>query len=92
MKYKIEITEGCIAYGMTVNGKNIGGDYEPTRMSEQEVDEMIDYLIGKVREGINDQTILLEDLIRLFQYDSCEHDDEPCDQCGDYVSTTRWEI
>ena len=61
-------------------------------MSEQEYTEMVDYVFAKIKEGLKEHTILFEDVVRLFQYDHYESDLEPCEQCGDTVDTTIWNI
>lgn len=91
-KYNIVIGEGCTAFYTEINGKTIGGEYEPTRMTDEEVDEFIDYLLNKVKEGIKEHTICIDDLIKIFQYDDWECDKYPCDQCGDSASRTIWNI
>ena len=53
---------------------------------------MLDYLFIKVIEGINNQTTLLEDVVKIFQPNDWAHDPEPCSQCFDTVSTTTWNI
>jgi hypothetical protein len=53
---------------------------------------MLNYLFEKIKEGISEQTILLADVIHLFQYDDYEHDDYRCESCGDYRSSTTWNI
>ena len=35
MKYKIQITDGCIVSGTIINGKNWSGKYVPTTMNEE---------------------------------------------------------
>jgi uncharacterized UBP type Zn finger protein len=85
-KYKFIETTGCTAFNFTVNDKQF------SEVSEQEYNEMLDYLFGKIKEGINEQTILLEDVVKLFQPDDWEHDSEPCSSCGDTISTTIWKI
>jgi hypothetical protein len=85
-KYKFVETTGCTAFDFTVNNKSF------SELSEQEYNEMIDYLFVKIKEGINGQTILLENIIHLFQYDDYEHDDYRCESCGDYRSSTTWNI
>ena len=85
-KYKFVETTGCTAFNFTVNDKQF------SEVSEQEYNEMLDYLFGKIKEGINEQTILLEDVVKLFQPDDWEHDPEPCGQCFDTISTTTWNI
>ena len=85
-KYKFVETTGCTAFNFTVNDKQFSD------VSEQEYNEMLDYLFVKIKEGINEQTILLEDVVKLFQPDDWEHDPNICEQCGDSVSTTIWKI
>lgn len=85
-KYKFVETTGCTAFDFAVNDKSF------SELSTQEYDEMLNYLLEKIKEGIGEQTILLEDVVRLFQYDDYEYDPHVCDQCGDTVSTTTWNI
>ena len=85
-KYKFVETTGCTSFGFSVN------DREISELSEQKYNEMLDYLFVKIKEGINDNTILFTDVVKLFQYDDYEHDPEPCDQCFDTVSTTTWNV
>ena len=85
-KFKFVETTGCTAFDFTVNDKQFSD------VSEQEYSEMLDYLFLKIKEGINEQTILLEDVVKLFQPDDWEHDPNICDQCGDSVSTTTWNL
>jgi hypothetical protein len=85
-KYKFVETTGCTAFNFTVNDKQF------SELSDQEYNEILDYLFVKVKEGINDNTILFTDVVKLFQYDEYEHDPEPCSQCFDTVSTTTWNI
>jgi uncharacterized UBP type Zn finger protein len=85
-KYKFVETTGCTAFNFTVN------DQEFSELSTQEYDEMLNYLLEKIKENIAEQTILLADVVRLFQYDDYEYDPTRCEQCGDTVSTTTWLI
>jgi hypothetical protein len=91
-KYNIIISEGCTAFYTDVNGKTVGGSYEPTRLTEKEETELIDYLLSKVKEGIVENTISLDSLIGLFQPDDYEMDSDSCEQCGDTVSRTIYNI
>lgn len=85
-KYKFVETTGCTAFDFTANGKSF------SELTKEEYDEMLNYLFVKVKEGLEEQTILLENVIHLFQYDDYEYDDHVCEQCGDTVSTTIWNI
>ncbi len=86
IKYKFIETTGCTAFDFTVNSKSF------SELTPKEYDEMIDYLFLKIKEGLSEQTILLENVIHLFQYDDYEHDPHICEQCGDTVTTTTWNI
>lgn len=85
-KYKIVETTGCTAFDFSINNKTIS-DY-----TKEELDEILDYLFVKVKEGINENTILFQDVVKLFQSDDWEHDPNVCEQCGDTVSTETWNI
>jgi uncharacterized UBP type Zn finger protein len=85
-KYKFVETTGCTAFNFTVNDRSF------SELSEQEYDEMLSYLFEKIKEGISEQTILLQNVIQLFQYDDYEHDPNQCEQCGDYISSVTWNI
>jgi len=74
-KYKFVETTGCTAFNFTVNDKQF------SEVSQQEYDEMLSHLFVKVKEGINSQTILLEDVVKLFQPDDWEHDPNICESC-----------
>lgn len=85
-KYKIVETTGCTAFNFSINDKSI------SEYSEKELDEILDYLFVKVKEGIKDNTILFQNVVQLFQYDDYENDPEQCSQCGDNVQSTTWNI
>ena len=85
-KYKIVETVGCTAFDFTVNSKSV------SEYTTEELNQILDYLFIKVKEGVKENTILFEDVVRLFQYDDWEHDSYVCEQCGDSVSTTTWNI
>lgn len=85
-KYKIVETVGCTAFDFSINNKSL------SEYTTDEQDEILNYLFSKVKEGVKQHTILFEDVVRLFQYDDFEHDPYICEQCGDSVSTTTWNI
>jgi len=88
-KYTITISEGCTAFFTEINDKIVGGEYEPTRFPDEEIDELVDYLFQEFKKGLKESTVQLNDLIRCFQPDSWESSDS-CDQCGDSVYTQTW--
>jgi hypothetical protein len=85
-KYKFIETTGCTAFDFIVNEKSL------SELSKQEINEILDYLFVKVKEGIDENTILFEEVVKLFQPDDWEYDDHACETCGDTVSTTTWNI
>ena len=85
-KYKFEEVTGCTAFDFLVNGKSLSD------IPKNDQDEILDYLIIKIKEGIKENTIQFQNVVQLFQYDDYEHDDHVCGQCGDTVSTTTWNI
>lgn len=91
-KYEIIISEGCTAFYTLVNEKIVGDSYDPNSLSKDEEDKLIEYLLTKVKEGISEGSIHLDNLIRLFQYDEYETDDYSCDTCGDQVSREIYRI
>jgi biotin synthase-like enzyme len=86
MKYKFEETVGCTASSLLVNKEEF---YD---LSEKEQDEIIDYLLLKIKESYKEHEINLTDLLHLLQYTDYEMIKENCDQCGDSVSITTWEV
>ena len=85
-KYKFEEVTGCTAFNFLVNGNSLSD------IAKNDQDEILDYLFVKIKEGIKENTIQLESVVQLFQYDDYEYDDHVCGQCGDTVSTTTWNI
>jgi len=86
IKYKFVETTGCTAFDFTVNDKSLSD------IPQNDQDEILEYLLLKIKEGIKDNTIQLENIVQMFQYDDYDHDDHACGQCGDTVSTTTWNI
>lgn len=85
-KYKFVRTTGCTAFNFTVNDECI------VDIPEEKQEEIIDYLLIKLKERFKENNIHLEYIVEMFEYDNYEHDPESCDQCGDTVQTTTWNI
>ena len=73
------------------NDKDWVGEYEPMLMSESEKNDAVEFLLEKIREGLKDGTVAINQLIECFSPDETEYS-ETCDQCGDSVTTRTWEI
>lgn len=85
-RYKFVETTGCTAFDFSVNERSI------SELSTEEHNKVLDYLFAKVKEGINENTILFSQVVQLFQPDDWEHDPHVCETCGDSISTTTWNI
>lgn len=83
---KIIQTTGCTAYDLTFDGVS-EVDLTPERR-----EEIINYLLHRAKEELAANSIQLERLVEIFQYDEFDSDEHACDQCGDTVHTTTWEI
>lgn len=83
---KIIKTEGCTAYGWSFDGKS------SVDLSPEEEQEIFTYLCLKFQERMKEGSLSLTDFVEVFHYDDCENDGIICDQCGDTVTTTTWEI
>ena len=77
---KFEITQGCVAYNFTVDGKRYAD------MTAEEKEKVIDYVLAAAKRQILDNHIGFEGILEHFQYDS-SHYGPKCDTCGDSVST-----
>ena len=79
---KIQMTKGCIANSLTVDGK------EEIDISDNERQEVLRHIFEHLKA--QDLNYVLQDLVEIFgEYES---DDEPSETCGDYVETYTWEI
>lgn len=80
---KFTKTEGCTAFSEMI------GDQRLSDMTDAQILTIRTYLIGKIRDN---KDIGIFDLVYLFPTKEFEYSKEPCDQCGDSISTMVWEI
>ena len=85
MKKIIEYST-CMDESWTIDGKDL------REMDKTETDNLLQYLLIKVQDRINDGGLFVTDLIKLFQYDEIDFDRDSCEQCGHTSSTTTWEV
>lgn len=83
---KIVETSGCTAAGLEVDG------YDFYSLKKEIQKEIINSILLKLKDAVNEGEIHITNVINLFSYEDFECDDEPCDQCGDTVTTTTWNI
>lgn len=85
-KYKFEEVTGCTSFAFLVNGNSLSD------ISKDDQDEILNYLFVKIKESIKENTIQLESVVQLFQYDDYESDPNICETCGDCRSSMTWNI
>lgn len=85
-KYKFVETQGCTAFGFTINDEDIND------IPKEKQKEIIDYLCEKMKEGLDAGTVLFSDIVRAFQTSDHGMEKEDCSQCGDRVYWDIWEI
>lgn len=87
---KIEITRGCMSDAISIDGQIVHHIEDDNLRKLKEI-EVLDYLLPKIKEHVLMGCINLHKVIDLFQY-SDEEDLGECDQCGDNVYKTTWEL
>lgn len=85
-KYRIVISEGCTAFWTTVNDKMVRD------LSKEEFETFLDYILAKIKEGVVNNEASIDTVIRCLRETENEYDSESCEQCGDNVSRSIWEI
>ena len=76
---KIQLTRGCIAGSLTIDGK------EEIHLSDEERQEVLRHIFNHLKP--EDLNYVLQDLVETFgEYES---DDEPCETCGDFVENNH---
>jgi hypothetical protein len=84
--YEIVETQGCTAFGITVNGKDL---YD---LPDEDQDKLANYVFGKLQDAYRNKELSLTDLLHNLQPENYYYDSTPCDQCGDSISETTWKI
>ena len=86
MKYKVQRTVGCLATGrVIINGRD---EYD---MSLEEVKQFAADVLERLRSDLENGTMNLANLVEAVREYDIEYSDE-CEQCGDSMVTTKWEI
>lgn len=81
---RLQLVEGCICGSMTVDGK------EEIDLTDAERQQAVNKIADWIRQHPEDLNYLLQDLIpRHGEYES---DGQPCECCGDIVTTYTWDI
>jgi hypothetical protein len=92
-KYKIVYDEtSCYNWGFFINDVWRGGERDKYVKSPEEDDELLDYLLLKLKEEIKRGTCDFKSLLECFQYDDYESNKDYCETCGHHGGTTTWNI
>ena len=92
-KYEIIYDEtGCTEWGFEVNDQWRGANRLEGVKSLEEDDELIDYVLAKLKKGIKDGEIDFKDVMECFQEDDHYSPDESCETCGHWGHKTIWKI
>lgn len=91
MKYKIETSFGCTANCISVNDKLYIGEDPRYCLSEAERFEFNEDLLNEIKRMFLDDEINIINLIEHLHIEDIEYS-ESCDQCGDSVTTTKYEF
>ena len=92
-KYTIVYDEAsCYNWGFSINGVWRSGEVEEGVKQPEEDDELLDYLLLKLKEEIKRGTCSFKDLVECFQYDDTEFAKHSCDDCGHSGHRTTWRI
>lgn len=83
---RVELTETCTGRVVEIDGRSLG-DY-----TLEEKRELVRYLAERFIEDCENYSSNIVDIFDLFQYDECDHDDEPCEQCGHHWSETIYKL
>ena len=81
----IELTKGCIYGSLTIDNK------EEINLLDKERAE----IKKSICKWICREDVSLNELLRVLiehYHDEYKCDDEPCECCGDYVETYKWNI
>ena len=92
-KYKIVYNEtSCYNWGFSINGVWRSGEVDEGVKHPEEDDELLDYLLLKLKERIKDGTCSFRDLVECFQSDDREFSKSSCDDCGHSGYKQTWNI
>lgn len=84
---KIVQTNGCTAGGWMISGKRLEDH------TDDEIYAVVGSLLGKLGTLCwKDPVGKFPQLLECFEYDSFECDGKPCEQCGDVVDVTTWNL
>ena len=92
-KYEIVYDEwSCYDWGFNINGVWRSGEVKEGVKQPEEDDELLDYLLLKLKEGIKNNTCSFKDLVECFQSEETIFDESSCDNCGHSGHKTIWKI
>jgi hypothetical protein len=92
-KYKIVYDEmSCYNWGFSINDVWRSREVEDGVKQPEEDDELLDYLLAELKDGIKRGTCSFKDLVECFQSDDTEFSNSSCDDCGHSGYKQTWNI
>jgi hypothetical protein len=92
-KYKIVYNEmSCYNWGFSINDVWRSGEVDEGVKQPEKDDELLDYLLLKLKEEIKRGTCSFQSLVECFQSDDTEFAKDSCDDCGHFGHKTTWNI
>jgi hypothetical protein len=82
----IKELSGCTVSGITVNGKDW------MDLTAEERGQAVFGVLKKIAESYDTNEITFSSILGLLDPDKVEYDDDPCDQCGDTVAISTWNV
>lgn len=84
-KLKVVENYGCSRHDITFNGKDL------SELSEIDKNEIIEYILSKLKKELLSEDIELMKVVNLFDSD-WERIGDDCEQCGSGFTATTWKI
>jgi len=92
-KYKIVYDEwSCTSWGFSINDVWRGAERDEGVLYPEEDDELLDYVLSKLKQEIKDGNCDFKSVMDLFSDSETKHDDSSCDTCGHSGYKETWNI
>lgn len=92
-KYEIIWDESsCYGWCWIINGKQRGGEGSEENSDPEYDDELLDYVLAKIRHDVKAGYSSFRDLMECLQTEDYISSSGSCETCGHYGGKTIWKI
>jgi hypothetical protein len=92
-KYTIVYDEwSCTNWGFVINEQWRGAERDDGVLLPEEDDELLDYVLAKLKEHVKKGYTDFKSVMDCFQTDDFVYDESSCDTCGHSGQKTIWKI